>query len=591
MARSSKLNWQFVRSTAGIFRLCVSPMSATDVLLCLAIPVSVVAYVISGYLMLLVPGDIYSALIQEDVGKFKSAMARLFGACVATVLSRSLIGLSRDWAANVWRLRLTKKLHAEYLVRRENPPAFYVLSGSAVVDNPDQRITEDARRFCFTLATIIAGGYGSGGMSGVGSVGGGLFEALITVSWYTAQAQRRTGWTGVAVGYFWSALVALGGYFMVNQTSTWVMRQEALEGDLRSGHVEILKKAEDIAFYGQCRAEEAAMNIRLEKAVGNMRRVILWRSAISALDNGFSYLVSFVMYVTIGTVVFTGFAEERGFYHGASEQARWISQTGGIFISLLYSLTIFIQLNSPAASLASQVTRLHILREECDAVSEKVVPQASCLLYTTRALTLRVDPGQRLLIRGPNGCGKTTVLRQLRGLWSVKGKVSRPALVGCDWAVEPGDALGMDTAMFLTRSAVFICDLPLLEQVNYPKFGPLGADAEVRVETILERVGLKKLITRYGLRTPQNWAALLSPGESQRLAIGRVLWHRPQFIVLDEATSSLDAESERSMLCQLQATGAGMIVVSHNLGIDDLFDRVQEISASLFQRPRVKIVV
>ena len=99
--------------------------------------------------------------------------------------------------------------------------------------------------------------------------------------------------------------------------------------------------------------------------------------------------------------------------------------------------------------------------------------------------------------------------------------------------------------------------------MTYPAEPPPGAEAtlldiahRLRLHTIVQRAG--------GLhRVVNDWEAVLSGGEAQRLCIARALWHCPQFLVLDEATSRLDLATEKVVYEQLLATGAGIISVGH----------------------------
>ena len=78
----------------------------------------------------------------------------------------------------------------------------------------------------------------------------------------------------------------------------------------------------------------------------------------------------------------------------------------------------------------------------------------------------------------------------------------------------------------------------------------------LRLDAVVQRVG--------GLdRVVNDWEAVLSGGEAQRVCIARALWHRPPFMVLDEATSQLDLATEKIVYEQLLATGAGIISVGH----------------------------
>ncbi|KAJ8904581.1 hypothetical protein NDN08_001099 [Rhodosorus marinus] len=565
---SGKLSWSLIGT---IFRLCSQCQNGSllDWISILGITTFVILYVMFGYLMLLVPGEIYQALINDDTSAFRRAMTKLFFTTLATVIARSMIGFSRDVAANRWRNCLTLYLHKEYLRSGDVPPCYQVCRDGRV-DNPDQRIVDDARTFPFTLAGIIAGGYGSSGTDGIGDLGGGILEAVITLSWYSFQTYKRTGWVSVLFAYGWTAVVAFVGYFLVNRTSSLVVVQEALEATFRSSHVEVKHRCEDMAFNGPGGFEKDYLNSCVTSAVQNMYRVIAWRTSLNSVDNFFMYFLSFVMYSALGVAVFSGAGEENGFYSDPSEKAKWIAQTGGIFISLLTSLTIVINLNSPASNLAAQAWRIGKFLDSVTSVDDNPVTRTDGLNYRSSSTDIRLVPKSSLLIAGPNASGKTTLLRRIRALWPAHGVLERPPIVG---SCDPYADSHSSSIMFLTGQPYLPFSRPLLEQVAYPDTAST-TKAEDETEIILGRVGLEYLLDRFKLQDEVDWYRILSAGEQQRLALARVLYHQPTFAVLDEATSCLDEESEVTLVKAMQAQGIGVVMVSFRKKVRGLFGEV-----------------
>lgn len=66
---------------------------------------------------------------------------------------------------------------------------------------------------------------------------------------------------------------------------------------------------------------------------------------------------------------------------------------------------------------------------------------------------------------------------------------------------------------------------------------------------------------------------MLSAGERQRIALCRLLWHRPEFAALDESTSALDEVSERKCIRYLMEEGISLIAVSHRVDLATMFDK------------------
>ncbi|VDO86612.1 unnamed protein product [Haemonchus placei] len=164
----------------------------------------------------------------------------------------------------------------------------------------------------------------------------------------------------------------------------------------------------------------------------------------------------------------------------------------------------------------------------------------------TEDLNLRLPKHKTLLITGSSGAGKTSLLRVLKKLWEpCSGTIIRNFT---------------DTnAMFLPQRPYFPPgSLSIRQQILFPR---LESDVQClelendRIVNILHLLNLKTLISMCGsLTDPPNfeWQDTLSPGEQQRLSIARVLLHRPPFVFLDEATSSLSIDAEAIVYTLLQ---------------------------------------
>jgi putative ATP-binding cassette transporter len=176
-------------------------------------------------------------------------------------------------------------------------------------------------------------------------------------------------------------------------------------------------------------------------------------------------------------------------------------------------------------------------------------PQSDRVLV--KELNLSVKPGDALLITGDSGCGKSSLLRAIAGLWQTgSGTIHRPPL---------------EDFFFLPQQP-YLQAGTLRSQLIYPSAQSSLSDEEL--QEILEQVHLPSLVERVGgLDAVQDWEKLLSVGEQQRLAFGRVLVHQPKIVILDEATSALDSGNEASLYARLRAGGTTLISIAHRAAV------------------------
>lgn len=161
--------------------------------------------------------------------------------------------------------------------------------------------------------------------------------------------------------------------------------------------------------------------------------------------------------------------------------------------------------------------------------------------------------GDHLLIVGPNGCGKSSLFRILGGLWPVYGgTVHKPPF---------SDIFYIPQRPYLSRGS-------LRQQIIYPdslrQMRTRGVtDAELL--SMLKILGLEHLVDLYdeGWDAEAEWRDVLSGGLQQRVAMARLFYHRPRYAILDECTSSVTLETEKTMYDNAKALDITLMTVSH----------------------------
>jgi putative ATP-binding cassette transporter len=154
-----------------------------------------------------------------------------------------------------------------------------------------------------------------------------------------------------------------------------------------------------------------------------------------------------------------------------------------------------------------------------------------------------IASGERVLVAGESGTGKSTLVRAISGLW--------PWGAG-DVEIERG------AKMLLMPQRAYVPVGTLRRAATYP--APADSKNEAEIARALKLVGLDHLVDQIDEDGP--WDQTLSGGEKQRLAFARILLHRPDIIVLDEATSALDPESQAKLMELLRTELGATTIVS-----------------------------
>ncbi len=190
-----------------------------------------------------------------------------------------------------------------------------------------------------------------------------------------------------------------------------------------------------------------------------------------------------------------------------------------------------------------------------------------------RGIDLSLQAGEWLALLGPNGCGKSTLIKAMIGLVKSTGRVSWQ---GRDLAHFPQKAIARLVA-YLPQSPTFEplqSVLDVLRLGRYPYWGAFGiesTDDTAVIQAIAEHLGLVDLLDR-----PMDQ---LSGGQRQRVFVGRCLVQQPQALLLDEPNTFLDLRHQIELCKMLKALtreqNLGVLMAVHDLNLAALFaDRV-----------------
>jgi ABC-type multidrug transport system ATPase subunit len=171
---------------------------------------------------------------------------------------------------------------------------------------------------------------------------------------------------------------------------------------------------------------------------------------------------------------------------------------------------------------------------------------------------LKIETGMIHGLVGPNGCGKTTLLKLIMG-------ITAPDYGSIDYeGLKPSDITMMSQRPYLMHANVY-------DNIVYP-LKIRGEKIDVtKIDELLDRAGILEIKDQY--------AGSLSSGERQKLSFLRAIVFRPKMILMDETLSNLDADSEKlfreMMLERHREDGSSWLIVSHQWdGMNELFDKV-----------------
>ncbi|KAI3431377.1 hypothetical protein D9Q98_004431 [Chlorella vulgaris] len=610
--------------------------------------------------------DFFNALSAKDAEKFSEMLVKWLAAICLGIPVFVMRDYYQSKLALEWREWMTRRLTAEYFYDR----TFYQVQAGALVDNPDQRIAVDVRNFTDTALTfsvvILNACVDLISFSGIlYSIYPPLFGAL---------AVYAVGGTALSV-YIGRPLVGLN------------FQQEAQEANFRYGLVRVRENAESIAFYGGEDNEQRLLNNRLKSAVDNFLVLLKASRNLSFFTSFYRFLIQVLPAAVVAPLFFRGEIEfgvinqsSSAFNHILTDVSLVVYQFETIagFSAVVDRLGEFQEVlegsrtggtgtvdpskasvsdeeeeagtkqqqqqqqqeaqQQPAQGALGAMMQGGITLTDLPGTSGRSlldiqhltlqVPSSGATLVSD--LTLSITPGHSVLIMGPSGAGKTSLLRTVAGLWtSGSGRI-----------VRHGQPMGREEGegdIFFVPQRPYVVLGTLRDQMLYPtwaKFDDRAADAaaaaasgtfgattasssnagsggaangrsgngaassssdsfgkggsssssssgggggdgskrqarrlpgDAELEAALRAVQLGPLLDRIGgdLDAVADWASMLSLGEQQRLAFGRVLLAKPRLVLMDESTSALDTRNERLLYEALRAAGITFVSVGH----------------------------
>ncbi len=487
---------------------------------------------------------------------------------IFTVLAFCSIGLQvyqlylNQWLQIRWRRWLTSRYLGAWL----NDANHYrmQLQGDAA-DNPDQRISDDMKLFVEQTLDI----------------GLNLLNAVVTILSFVVilwglSAEAPLHFYGRSFpipGYLvWAALIyAVFGTILTQWIGSPLVhlsfQQQRFEADFRFSLVRVRENSEQIALLKGEGAEREQLSSRFSHVVAN------WYDIMNRTKRLTAFTASYEQAAVIFPVLLLAPA-----YFAGTIQLGAMVQAANAFENVRKALSVFVTIYRTLAQWRAVVARLDgfemaIARANALAStppkidiaqadgSDKIdlrellvkLPNGTPLVS---AQGFTIDHGERMLVSGPTGAGKSTLFRAIAGIWPFgSGRIAVPA----------------NASLMMLPQRPYFPVATLKAATVYP--APESAFASDKVRDTLIAVGLSKFADQ--LDHEAHWNRMLSLGEQQRLGLARALLHVPDYLFLDEATASLDEASEAELyrLLEQRLPATTIVSIGHRATLIGLHQR------------------
>jgi putative ATP-binding cassette transporter len=504
----------------------------------------------------------YDALSHRNFMQFLRQLG-VFGVIAGALL---VLNVAQRWFGETLKLKLREGLTHD-LVQNWMAPgrAFRLANAGTIGVNPDQRMHEDARHLTELSADL-----------GIGLLQASiLLASFIKILWSLSSAfVFHVAGRAIAIpGYMvWAAIVYSGSASLL---SYWVGKslidrnaeRYAREADMRFSLVRVNEHIDAIALAGGEQDEARRIVLDLNNVLRATRLLVTGTTNLTWITAGYGWFTLVAPILVAAPLYFAGSITFGG-----------LMMASGAFIQVQSSLRWFVDNFSTIADWRATLLRVASFRRavvECDVLHdvasrieftggepgrltiddlEITSPAGTAMLAESH---VEMKTGERVMVVGETGTGKTLLFRALAGLWPWgAGRVARPR---------------GESTLYIPRASYFPPGT-LREVLAYPseveRFSP---EACTRA---LERLGLERLAPM--LEESRRWDGVLSDEEQQSLVFARALLHAPDWLVIDEALEALDEGAlprVREILTQ-DLKHAGVLYIGRTGAQDPLFGRV-----------------
>lgn len=506
-------------------------------------------------------GAFFDAVAQRSLSGLSHQLL-VFVVIIAALLT---LVVAQTWLQQMLKVRLREWLTQHLLEKWLVPgrPYRFGLAGP-IGANPDQRIEEDARKLTELSASLAVGLLQAVFLlvSFIGMLWVLSDRLVFVVDGVHFTIPGYMVWCAVAYAGIGSLLAWRVGRPLIGLNAELY----AKEAELRFALVRVSESAESIGLVRGEQDERRQLNGNLDRVIGSMRQLSGALSGLTWITSGYGWIAIVVPIIVAlpgyfsGGVTLGGLMMVVGAFNQVQSSLRW-------FVDQFPSIADWRATLHRVSAFKAAVEKLDEIDKTVDTISlvehvEDMLAFESVSVLTADGrvviaqATVDVVPGERVLIVGESGIGKSTLFRAVAGLWP--------------WGSGTIRLPNRNSTMFMPQRPY----LPLgtmRAAIAYPD--PADAFPTADIAAVMRRVGLKEFIP--ALDRTARLDNILSLGQQQLVGFARLLLHRPAWVFLDEATSALDEFSQRRVMSIFdnELRNASLLSIGHRPGLEAFHTR------------------